>query len=193
MLWLKHNSYVSATARRLTDRVRTTPNHATDEKASISGLAAYRSLTVILWYINNTSSAHDNAGYPLAQHSRGPFSILFLVFLFIRFPLASHLIPYNSHRVTILFYLLVYSIQLSHSCPDSSLTVYLHKTPFLIPSVRTLGPSSVRRSIGILHPVSLPTCPRKRTKILSLVWCSNASSSTHVLIILYVILRILHW
>lgn len=35
-------------------------------------------------------------------------------------------------------------------------------TPLLIPSVRTLGPSSVRRSIGILHPVSLPTCPRKK-------------------------------
>lgn len=41
VLWLKqHNSCVSATARRLTDRVRTTPDHAADEKASISGLAA---------------------------------------------------------------------------------------------------------------------------------------------------------
>lgn len=65
-------------------------------------------------------------GYPLAQHSRGPSSILFSVFLFIRFPLASHLIPCNSHRLTIFFHLLVHSIQLSHSCPGSSLTVYLH-------------------------------------------------------------------
>lgn len=176
--------------------MRTTPDHAADEKASISGLAAWRPI-VRSPLSSDTLITRQVSAWQRGLPSGAAFPRSILDPLLLGFPLhpfssrfPSHPMQFSSTSHPLLSTASLYST-LSHSCPGSSLTVYLPtppNTPLLIPSVRTLGPSSVRRSIGILHPVSLPTCPRrKRTKVLSLLWCSQrflfyARASTHRLL-----------